>query len=115
VLEIVPIMEFVGMGGREIERGDQETPAHGMLLLHDPEVGTGPSERIMHQNQLARAGDPASIRGNGYATARWRCAASTGSTCYRPAAAWVRGSRDPVRDELMATLRSHLRRYAAEA
>jgi len=31
------------------------------------------------------------------------------------AAAWVRGSRDPVRDELMATLRSHLRRYAAEA
>jgi hypothetical protein len=25
--------------------------------------------------------------------------------------AWVRGSRDPVRDELMATLR----RYAAEA
>lgn len=31
------------------------------------------------------------------------------------AAAWVRGSRDPVRDQLMATLRSHLRRYAAEA
>ncbi len=31
------------------------------------------------------------------------------------AAAWVRGSRDPVRDELMATLRRHLRRYAAEA
>lgn len=31
------------------------------------------------------------------------------------AAAWVRGSQDPVRDELMATLRSHLRRYAAEA
>jgi hypothetical protein len=32
----------------------------------------------------------------------------------RLAAAWVHGSRDPVRDELMATLRSHLRRYAAE-
>jgi DNA-binding transcriptional LysR family regulator len=31
------------------------------------------------------------------------------------AAPWVRGSRDPVRDELMATLRSQLRRYAAEA
>jgi DNA-binding transcriptional LysR family regulator len=31
------------------------------------------------------------------------------------AAAWVRGSRDPLRDELMATLRSQLRRYAAEA
>jgi DNA-binding transcriptional LysR family regulator len=31
------------------------------------------------------------------------------------AAAWVRGSRDPVRDELLATLRSHLHRYAAEA
>jgi DNA-binding transcriptional LysR family regulator len=31
------------------------------------------------------------------------------------AAAWVRGSRDPVRDQVMATLRSQLRRYAAEA
>jgi hypothetical protein len=31
------------------------------------------------------------------------------------AAAWVRGSRDPVRDELTATLRLQLRRYAAEA
>jgi DNA-binding transcriptional LysR family regulator len=31
------------------------------------------------------------------------------------AAAWVRGSRDPLRDQVMATLRSHLRRYAAEA
>jgi hypothetical protein len=31
------------------------------------------------------------------------------------AAAWARGSRDPVRDEPTATLRSHLRRYAAEA
>jgi DNA-binding transcriptional LysR family regulator len=31
------------------------------------------------------------------------------------AAAWVRGSRDPLRDQVMATLRSQLRRYAAEA
>jgi hypothetical protein len=31
------------------------------------------------------------------------------------ATAWVRGSRDPVRHALMATLRSHLRRHAAEA
>jgi DNA-binding transcriptional LysR family regulator len=31
------------------------------------------------------------------------------------AAAWVRGSRDPLRDELVATLQSNLRRYAAEA
>jgi len=31
------------------------------------------------------------------------------------AAAWLRGSRDAVRDDLLATLRSRLRRYAAEA
>jgi DNA-binding transcriptional LysR family regulator len=31
------------------------------------------------------------------------------------AAAWVRGSRDAVRDELLASLRSGLRRYAADA
>ena len=31
------------------------------------------------------------------------------------AAAWVRGSRDPARDSLLATLREHLSRYAAEA
>lgn len=31
------------------------------------------------------------------------------------AAAWVRGSRDPARDALIAILRQHLTRYAAEA
>jgi DNA-binding transcriptional LysR family regulator len=31
------------------------------------------------------------------------------------AAAWVRGSRDPARDALLATLRRHLTRYAAES
>jgi hypothetical protein len=30
-------VEFVGMRGREIERGDQQTPTHGALPLHDPE------------------------------------------------------------------------------
>src|SRR4029077_17853196 len=40
VLQIVPIMELVGMRGREIEGGDQQTPAHGILLWHEPEAGT---------------------------------------------------------------------------
>jgi DNA-binding transcriptional LysR family regulator len=31
------------------------------------------------------------------------------------AAAWLRGSRDPLRDELLATLQARLPRYAAEA
>jgi DNA-binding transcriptional LysR family regulator len=31
------------------------------------------------------------------------------------AAAWARGSRDPLRDEMLATLRAKLSRYAAEA
>ena len=31
------------------------------------------------------------------------------------AAAWLRGSRDPLRDELLATLQARLSRYAAEA
>jgi DNA-binding transcriptional LysR family regulator len=31
------------------------------------------------------------------------------------AAAWVRGSRDPLRDKVMSTLRANLTRYAAEA
>jgi hypothetical protein len=34
-------MEFVGMRGREIERGDQQTPGHGILLRREPEAGTG--------------------------------------------------------------------------
>jgi hypothetical protein len=31
------------------------------------------------------------------------------------AAAWVRNSRDAMRDELLATLRKRLSRYAADA
>jgi DNA-binding transcriptional LysR family regulator len=31
------------------------------------------------------------------------------------AAAWLRGSRDPIRDEMLAVLRLHLSRYAAKA
>jgi hypothetical protein len=31
------------------------------------------------------------------------------------AAAWLRGSRDPVRDEVLAVLRSRLPQYAAKA
>jgi DNA-binding transcriptional LysR family regulator len=31
------------------------------------------------------------------------------------AAAWVRGSRDPLRDEVLATLKANLSRYASEA
>jgi hypothetical protein len=30
-------MELVGMRGREIERGNQQTPAHGILPSHDPQ------------------------------------------------------------------------------
>jgi hypothetical protein len=30
-------MELVGMRGREIERGNQQTPAHGLLPMHDPQ------------------------------------------------------------------------------
>jgi hypothetical protein len=66
----------------------------------------------MHQSQPERAGDSASIRRNGYATAM-AARGTDGLNLLPLAAAWVRGSRDPVRDELMATLRSHLRRHAA--
>ena len=31
------------------------------------------------------------------------------------AAAWLRGSRDPLRDEMLAVLRLHLKRYARKA
>jgi len=31
------------------------------------------------------------------------------------AAVWLRGSRDPLRDELLATLQSRLARYVSEA
>jgi hypothetical protein len=33
MLQIVPVMELVGMRGREIERGNQQTPAHGILPI----------------------------------------------------------------------------------
>jgi len=32
-------MELVGMRRREIERSDQETPAHATFPMHNPEVG----------------------------------------------------------------------------
>ena len=31
------------------------------------------------------------------------------------AAAWTRGTRDPVRDEMLETIRASLKRYAKEA
>src|SRR6516165_6863848 len=37
MLQIVPVIELVGMRGREIERGNQQTPAHGILPSHDPQ------------------------------------------------------------------------------
>src|SRR6516225_4161287 len=37
MLQIVPVMELVGMRGREIDRGNQQTPAHGILPSLDPQ------------------------------------------------------------------------------
>ena len=37
MLQIVPVIELVGMRGREIERGNQQTSAHGILPSHDPQ------------------------------------------------------------------------------
>jgi hypothetical protein len=34
------------MRGREIERSDQETPAHATLPVHDPEVGISLRKRM---------------------------------------------------------------------
>src|SRR6516164_11238757 len=37
MFQIVPVMELVGMRSREIDRGNQQTPAHGILPSLDPQ------------------------------------------------------------------------------
>jgi hypothetical protein len=58
MLQIVPIIELVGMCGREIERDDQQTPTHGILLLHDPEVDTGLRKRSCTKTSQSGDDDP---------------------------------------------------------